>query len=98
MLSFNEPPTCIETAVERALFEQWITVQLQAIERCVDDVLKNANVDPRDVNRVFLTGGSALVPAVRAIFAQRFGEEKLTGGDELTSVATGLALCAQERW
>ncbi len=98
VLSFNEPPTCIETAVERALFEQWISVQLQAIERCIEDVLKNANVKPKDVNRVFLTGGSALVPAVRAIFARRFGEEKLTGGDELTSVATGLALCAQERW
>lgn len=97
-LLFSQPPTVIDAAVERALFELWITVQLQAIERCVDNVLAHTNIDPREVNRVFLTGGSALVPAVRAIFARRFGEEKLTGGDELTSVATGLALCAKERW
>ena len=43
---------------------------------------------------MFLTGGSSLVPAVRAIFAGRFGEEKLRSGGELTSVASGLALRA----
>ena len=38
VLSFNEPPTCIESAVERALFEQWITVQLKArgLNVCAD--------------------------------------------------------------
>ena len=29
---------------------------------------------------------------------ERFGAEKITGGDELTSVATGLALRAAEEW
>jgi hypothetical chaperone protein len=38
------------------------------------------------------------VPAVREIFVQRFGSEKITGGHELTSVATGLSLCAAARW
>jgi hypothetical protein len=36
--------------------------------------------------------------AVRQIFFDRFGEEKMTGGEELTSVATGLALRAREEW
>jgi hypothetical chaperone protein len=45
---------------------------------------------------VFLTGGSSLVPAVRALFADRFGEERIRSGDELTSVASGLALRARE--
>ena len=43
-----------------------------------------------------MTGGSSFVPAVRAIFEQRFGAEKLRGGQELTSVASGLALRAAE--
>jgi hypothetical chaperone protein len=47
---------------------------------------------------VFLTGGSSFVPAVRRIFIERFGERKVTGGEELTSVATGLALRAREQW
>jgi hypothetical chaperone protein len=39
-----------------------------------------------------MTGGSALVPAVREVFARKFGAEKLVGGDEFSSVAQGLAL------
>jgi hypothetical chaperone protein len=47
-----------------------------------------------EIDHVFLTGGSAFVPAVRRLFAERFGAGKLAGGDEFTSVATGLALRA----
>ena len=39
-----------------------------------------------------MTGGSALVPAVRELFARKFGVDKLVGGDEFSSVAQGLAL------
>jgi len=46
---------------------------------------------------VFLTGGSSFVPAVRHIFAERFGENRLRGGEELTTVARGLALRALEQ-
>jgi hypothetical chaperone protein len=45
---------------------------------------------------VFLTGGSSLVPAVRAIFADRFGADKLSAGGEFISVASGLAHRARE--
>jgi hypothetical chaperone protein len=44
------------------------------------------------VDRVFLTGGTAFVPAVRGLFADRFGADKLVGGGEFVSVAEGLAL------
>jgi len=55
-------------------------------------------VDPRAtaVDRVFLTGGTSFVPAVRKIFERRFGRERLAGGSEFTSVAQGLALRAIE--
>ena len=48
------------------------------------------------VNTVFATGGSSLVPAVRKRLADRFGAHKLCGGEELTSVAWGLAARARE--
>ena len=51
---------------------------------------------PTDVDRVCLTGGSWLVPAVRKVFEARFGRDKLRSGDELTSVAMGLALRARD--
>ena len=47
------------------------------------------------VDRVFLTGGTSLVPAVRRVFTARFGEDRVGSGEAFTSVAHGLALMAQ---
>ncbi|MGH9605615.1 MAG: Hsp70 family protein [Terracidiphilus sp.] len=82
--------------VTRAEFEQWIANELHAIELCIDSLVRAAGVHPRDIDCVFLTGGSSFVPAVRRIFAARFGEERIRGGNEFTSVAHGLALRAEE--
>ena len=76
------------------MFESWIEPALQAIADCVARLLSRCGVTPKDVDSVFLTGGSSFVPAVRRIFAQRFGAARLRGGDELTTVAKGLALRA----
>lgn len=95
-LAFDDPPTVLDELCHRVDFERWIATDLRAIERCIDALFEKSNVRANDVDRVFLTGGSALVPSVRAIFERRFGEDKLRGGEELTSVATGLALVADE--
>ncbi len=86
----------IEGEVTRAEFEGWIAGELSAIEGCLDRILGGAGLSERDVDRVFLTGGSSFVPAVRRIFERRFGAERLRTGAELTSVASGLALRAAE--
>jgi hypothetical chaperone protein len=78
--------------VKRADFEQWISGELEAIEGQVSALLAKTGVDAKDVDRVFLTGGSSFVPAVRRIFESRFGSQKLRTGDEFTSVARGLSL------
>jgi hypothetical chaperone protein len=93
---FVDGPVRIDERVERGEFEDWIAEEVSAIEACVDRLLMRAGADPRDVDRVFLTGGSSLVPVVRGLFAQRFGEDRLRSGAELTSVASGLALRARE--
>ena len=62
----------------------------------MDGLLARAGVPAGEVDRVFLTGGSSLVPAVRRIFEERFAKERIRSGDEFTSVASGLALCAAE--
>ena len=80
--------------ISRAEFESWISEDLAAIEHCIDSLLKSTGVSPRQVDRVFLTGGSSFVPAVRRIFSSRFGDDRVLGGDEFTSVAQGLALRA----
>ena len=94
--TFRDRGASIELSipVSRAEFDSWIMEDLAAIEHSVDALLKSTGVNPREVDRVFLTGGSSFVPAVRRIFTTRFGPERIRGGDEFTSVAQGLALCA----
>lgn len=95
-LIFDDADVPIHQAVSRAQFNGFIAESLDAIATSVDGLLEQANVPASQVDRVFLTGGSSLVPAVRAIFEQRFGAPKLRSGDELTSVASGLALRARD--
>jgi hypothetical chaperone protein len=86
----------IEKTVSRDEFESWIAPELGAVAGCVDRVLAASGTDPARVDRVFMTGGSSFVPAVRRIFEERFGAAKLQGGDELVSIASGLALRARD--
>lgn len=85
----------LEAPVERVAFDQWIEEDLAAIDATLDRVLTDAGVSASQIERVFATGGSSLVPAVRHRLAARFGADKLVGGDELTSVAWGLAVRAR---
>lgn len=82
--------------LERWRFESWIQDDIQNIASCVKTLFTQHNVNYSDVGSVFLTGGSSFVPYVRRFFARTFGAEKLRGGEELTTVAKGLALRALE--
>ena len=86
----------LDLSIQRTGFEDWIGADLAAIEQVLDDVLARAGLAERDIDRVFATGGTSLVPAVRARLAARFGGAKLVGGEELTSVAWGLAARARQ--
>ncbi|MBK7533852.1 MAG: Hsp70 family protein [Myxococcales bacterium] len=86
----------LDVAVPRGSFEEWISEDLSGIDETLDQVLADAGVEASQIDRVFATGGSSLVPAVRQRLIQRFGAHKLVGGDELTSVAWGLAVRARQ--
>ncbi len=94
--TFCHDPVEIRRRITRVEFEGWIEPELAAIESCVDGLLDATGIQAKAVDRVFLTGGSSLVPAVRAIFARRFGAAKLSTGGEFISVASGLAHRARE--
>jgi hypothetical chaperone protein len=94
---FHDGGLDLRIPVTRREFETWIADDVKLIEQSVDSLLRTAGIDPRDVDRVFLTGGSSFVPAVRRVFTSRFGKDHIRGGHEFTSVAHGLALRGQER-
>ncbi|HTR60367.1 MAG TPA: Hsp70 family protein [Candidatus Binataceae bacterium] len=94
---YSDPPVEIARIVGRSEFESWVAHYLEEIERCVDRLMQAVSIEPRQIDSVFLTGGSSFVPAVRRIFTTRFGPDRIHLGNEFTSVARGLALRALER-
>jgi len=94
---FRDGSMDLVTTVTRKDFETWIGDDLESIESCVDTLLSQSGVEAATVDRVFLTGGTSFVPAVRRIFETRFSASRVRTGNEFTSVARGLALRSLER-
>ncbi len=92
----------IGMTVTRDNFEAWIADDIARLGATVDEVLAKAGITARDVQKVFLTGGTSFVPAVQRLFVERFGEERLTSADQFESIAYGLALIGHtpdpDRW
>ena len=101
-LSLHVAGVDIERTILRAEFEKWIAPELEEIAACVGRALSEAGITESQVDRVFLTGGTSFVPAVRAQFEDRFGAAKIETGDQLVSIAYGLSLIGREtdiaRW
>lgn len=99
---FATPGAAIEATITRRAFESWIAPDVVRIAGTVDEALAKAQVEASGIDRVFLTGGTSFVPAIRRLFAERFGEARLTSADQFESIAYGLALIGQtpdpERW
>ena len=88
--------------VRRADFEGWIADDIARIEGALDEVLAQTQTAPSAVDKVFLTGGTSFVPAVRDIFTRRFDGDRIETGGELLSIAHGLSLIGESgdmsRW
>jgi hypothetical chaperone protein len=96
-LHFTHEDFVLDREITRAEFEGWIAPERAHLAAGVDGVLRAAALAPAQIDRVFLTGGTSFVPAVRQIFNERFGPEKLSSGGEFVSVAEGLALIGRDR-
>jgi len=87
----------IEERVRREDFEAWIADDIEEIRRTMRRAIVAAGVDADELDAIFLTGGSAQIPAVQRIFHEEFGSERMRNRDYLTSVAFGLGLDARAR-
>lgn len=91
-----------ERPVLRCDFESWIEDDLASITAALEDVLEKTRTAPDTVDKIFLTGGTSFVPAVRRIFSERFASDRIETGGELISIAHGLALIGErddiEQW
>jgi hypothetical chaperone protein len=86
----------IEAEVAREQFEAWISADVERIQVTLDRALSSAGLGTENIDRVFMTGGSSLIPRIRRLFEDRFGPERIASGNELTSIAHGLALIGEQ--
>ena len=93
---FNGGGLAIEAAVTRDAFEGWIAADIERIAQTLDQALAAAGTASGQIDRVFLTGGSSLIPRIRRLFVERFGQGRIASGNELTSIAHGLALIGEQ--
>lgn len=89
---FKERRLTIKEEIVKSEFESMIADSVNKIARCIDSVLRDAGVNEKEIDTVFITGGSSHIPCIRRIFVEKFGEEKLRQKDAFTSVAYGLGL------
>ena len=77
--------------LSRGQFEALIAGLLASFRRALAATLDRARLAPRDVQIVLGTGGSILIPAVRAVLEETF-PGRMVEHDPFTSVAAGLAV------
>ena len=67
------------------------------IERCrgpVEQALRDAGMQPKDIDRIVFVGGPTRMPAVRAFFEEMIGRKAEMGVDPMECVASGAAIQA----
>ncbi|HEY5225467.1 MAG TPA: Hsp70 family protein [Methylovirgula sp.] len=94
---FHKAGVLLEADVSRDEFEGWIAADLDKIAVAMDAAVAGAGLESADIDAVFMTGGTSFVPAIRRLFTDRFGKERIHLGDAFQSVASGLALLAADR-
>jgi hypothetical chaperone protein len=89
VLHFEEARIHIHERITRAEFNTFCQPLLEALDGCTRELLGRCE-GAGDIDAVFLTGGSSQIPAVRQLYVERFGEERVRTADAFTSVAEGL--------
>ena len=69
-LQFRHEGFEVSRLVQRAEFEEWIAPDLAGLGATIDGLLQRAAIPAAAIDHVFLTGGTSLVPAVRALFTR----------------------------
>jgi hypothetical chaperone protein len=74
-----------------ANYSELIAKDVAKISDYLDEFLASNDLDPKDIDSLFLTGGTSMVKSIQNLFKTRFPHLKINSGDNFKSVAKGLA-------
>ncbi len=93
---FKRPSLYVNETISKKDFETAIIPDLQTSQECINDALNLANLKPNQIDKIILTGGSSQVPIFINQIKNIFGDDKIITSNHFTSVASGLALRAEQ--
>ncbi|RBQ09007.1 Hsp70 family protein [Pedobacter miscanthi] len=81
----------IEENISLGQYNAIIEKDISRIDTYLDQFMETYNINPQDIDCLFLTGGTSMVSAVQNLFKNKFPHIPLNSGDNFKSVAKGLA-------
>jgi len=87
----NEPKH-LETKFTRAKFEELISPLVDKTERPCKQALKDAKLEPKDIDHIVLVGGTTRIPYVQKKVEEIFGQKPKRNVDPMECVAIGAAI------
>lgn len=82
----------LQLSITRSEFEALIDPLVERCRNPVQNALKDAKLDPSEINEVVLVGGSTRVPKVQAFVKEMFGKEPHQGVNPDEVVSLGAAI------
>nr|WP_067057441.1 Hsp70 family protein [Mucilaginibacter sp. L294] len=81
----------IEEKISLPEYEKIIARDIERIANYLENFLHKNNIDPKNIDSLFLTGGTSMISSIQTLFRGKFPHIKLNSGDNFKSVAKGLA-------
>ena len=88
----SEGPVHLDETLTRAKFEELTADLVEATMGPTRQALRDAGVEPKDIDKVLLVGGSTRIPAVQEAVRRFFGKEPYKGINPDEVVAMGAAI------
>ena len=85
-------PKHLQVSITRAKFEQLVDALIERCRKPVLQALKDAKLDPSEIDEVVLVGGSTRVPKVQELVKGIFGKDPHQGVNPDEVVAVGAAI------
>ncbi len=92
LFEFSKLDIQIKEEISKDKYAEIINYDVICIERYLNKFLEINAIQSSQIDSLFLTGGTSLVPSVKQIFHQKFPTTPIHSGDNFISVANGLAL------
>jgi hypothetical chaperone protein len=88
----------LRLTVSRAGFEQSAESQYEKLKRTLAKCLADAGLQPAQIDVIFFTGGTSMIPSVRNVITSALPHAEIVDGDQFGAVGMGLGIEAWNRY